>query len=511
MKTRTFLVFTFLVISNLSLAQGRKSNWQIGYNSGLSPFVTSEKAKISFLGGSTLIQAQTRKMNFKAVEGNISDKNGNLLMTSNGVWIANANGDTMLNGNGLNPGLMVNGSTGCSCLKMLNSNLFLPYPGDTTKYILFHTVANYYASLLATELFYTTIDMNLDGGLGGVISKNQIVFSDTLMWSIAAVKHGNGRDWWILMVKDSSDIIFKVLLTASGIYSVTSQSVGGDINYHTSLGQSVFSSDGKKFAYTAGWIDTTGGTYKFITNIRLFDFDRCSGSLSNYRNIPNSNYYSSIGLCFSGNSQYLYSATVHNIFQIDTDLTIPMLDTVAVNDGYFSPISPFQSDFYSMYLAEDNKIYITSGNGVVDLHYINHPDSASIACDVQQHAMHLPCFNSRTIPNHPNYELGADIGSVCDTLPLGLKIISKAFGQKTVNINPNPVVDFFYINYELQVHENGLFILYDTFGKEVLRRNLYGSMKTLLVNNLELPSGIYFYSTSVQNKLVSQGKIAVVK
>ena len=56
-----------------------------------------------------------------------------------------------------------------------------------------------------------------------------------------------------------------------------------------------------------------------------------------------------------------------------------------------------------------------------------------------------------------------------------------------------------------------MFILYDTFGKEVLSRNLCGSIKTLLVNDIDLFNGIYYYSAIQSNKVIDRGKVAVVK
>lgn len=69
-----------------------------------------------------------------------------------------------------------------------------------------------------------------------------------------------------------------------------------------------------------------------------------------------------------------------------------------------------------MYLAGDGRIYVSSLNSTLTLHYITYPDSVGIACNVQQHAFPVPCYSYATVPNHPNYFLGVDSGSVCDTL-----------------------------------------------------------------------------------------------
>jgi hypothetical protein len=73
--------------------------------------------------------SEFRKMSFKGTQANISDSNGNLLMASNGIWIANATGDTMLNGGGLNPGLITpNWQFG---MPMTYNNIFCHFHPDT--------------------------------------------------------------------------------------------------------------------------------------------------------------------------------------------------------------------------------------------------------------------------------------------------------------------------------------------------------------------------------------------
>ncbi|MBL0051462.1 MAG: hypothetical protein IPP29_08100 [Bacteroidetes bacterium] len=68
-------------------------------------------------------------MTFYGTQATISDSAGNFLMSSNGIFIADATNDTMDNGDSLNPGTVVNQwSDG---LLYPNANLFLPWPGDT--------------------------------------------------------------------------------------------------------------------------------------------------------------------------------------------------------------------------------------------------------------------------------------------------------------------------------------------------------------------------------------------
>ncbi len=148
----------------------------------------------------------------------------------------------------------------------------------------------------------------------------------------------------------------------------------------------------------------------------MFDFDRCSGIFSNPRVIDISDSLPGLGLAFSPDSKYLYACSIWRVFQINTDSAVMYVDTVALWDGYSSPNPPLYTHFWLMYLAANGKIYISTDASTVDLHYINYPDNGSIACDVQQHALHLPCYVSRADVNHPNYYLGRLVGSPCDTL-----------------------------------------------------------------------------------------------
>ena len=220
MKSKIIVIYLFICSSNL-FGQGYNHQWLLGYVN--APYLT---ATMSFDSSSYNLQTGFRKMKFDDAEGNISDQNGNFLMSSNGQWIANANNDTMLNGSGLNP-----------CPDLLNyprgsplafSNLILPFPGDSLKYILFHH--GFLEDGLQDPTYaimQSIIDMTLDGGLGGITIKNDTILSDTLNWGFGACKHANGRDWWIVVQKQNSPKLYKILLTPIGIQSITLQNQGG--------------------------------------------------------------------------------------------------------------------------------------------------------------------------------------------------------------------------------------------------------------------------------------------
>jgi hypothetical protein len=310
--------------------------------------------------------------------------------------------------------------------------------------------------------------MTLQAGLGAVVSnqKNLIAIQDTIIWGFSACKHANGRDWWVVALKDSSNMIYKVLITPNGISSITTQQVNMPVPVHANASQPSFSPDGTKFAFKSG----RGGPNAYH-DVRIFSFDRCTGMFDSSGYVIRNNEFG-FGLAFSPNSKYLYHSSFDKVYQLDTDApNISLTDTtIAVFDGYCYPYGSLCTDFWLMYLAANSKIYITSSNFVIDLHYINSPDSAGIACDVQQHALHLPCFYARGNVNHPNYYLGPITGSVCDSLGLSIQEINHEFRFR---VYPNPVLNnTLNIGYLLPQNQNGLFQVYDVTGKVVFKYSL---------------------------------------
>src|SRR5215203_1471064 len=138
-KPLTFFCITvsLLLHQTHAICQGKNHNWLVGYDVALADTnVTSTKATLNYNTTGLTIFPETRKMAFRATQGNISDEAGNLIIVSNGCWIANATGDTMLNGEGLNTGnFAVLGWCGTTTgLPMSHGNVILPFPGDTSKF-----------------------------------------------------------------------------------------------------------------------------------------------------------------------------------------------------------------------------------------------------------------------------------------------------------------------------------------------------------------------------------------
>jgi hypothetical protein len=131
---------------------------------------------------------------------------------------------------------------------------------------------------------------------------------------------------------------------------------------------------------------------------------------------------------------------------------------------------PLATLFDIAQLAPDGKIYIGTGNSTDKLHVIHSPDSAGLACNIEQHGIALPRYFSNSLPNHPNYHLGPVDGSVCDSLGINASV-PEGVMQAAVKAWPNPSTGTFTIRYAAQP-EAGELEVRDLGGRLVLRERL---------------------------------------
>ena len=153
---KAFIIIGFILIaSSKLLSQGFYNHtWLLGNFF----FLQDPKGRMVIDSAGYTHSVEYRKMPFLGTEATICDAQGNFLMSTNGIWIANANNDTMMNGTGLNPG----GVTGSwpYGLPMVANAVFLPFPGDTGKYLLVHHSQDQYAASYPAFQCYA-VDLSL--------------------------------------------------------------------------------------------------------------------------------------------------------------------------------------------------------------------------------------------------------------------------------------------------------------------------------------------------------------
>jgi hypothetical protein len=476
-------------------SQGRNHQFLFGDKNTPDSYTTAFRGRLLFDSTNLTVVPDSFGMAFAQTQGNISDEQGNLLMVSNGIYIMNAAGDTMLNGAGLNPGPAAS-TFSIYGMPIPNGNVVLPMPDDSNKYILLHHTEEFIPGYPSVKLYMTTIDMTLDGGLGGVTSKNFVINQDTCDWGIASCRHANGRDWWIVIPKTQSDTLITFLLTPQGIYQTSRQGFGlpGAIG---NVGTPLFSQDGSKFSIST--LTVVNNVY--FHDVRLYDFDRCSGQFSNAK-LDSVDNEPGFGSNFSPNGKYLYALSFSNIYQYQTDTSdfSGSRKLVATYDGF---LSLSRTTFWHSFLAANGKIYITSEGRVVDVTCIEYPDSLDTACFVNQHSVHLPSWTFRGHVNHPNYYLGRLSGSPCDTLTWVGTDEFQPHDFK-MRVSPNPSNGNFKLVYLLPQNEPGQLKIYDLTGRVVYKQYLppWSSLQYISLPNLS--SGIYSCIIESKNERVVQ-------
>ncbi len=458
--------------------QGKNNLWMGGTNSEEPiPFGGTD---LEFQSGSVVVSYVQRDIDFRRTNANISNDSGNLLFSTNGAYLANATGDTLLNGTGLNPSWYT--SQFPEGLHLSQSCLILPKPAELGVYYLIHGTLDNVPGPNALFLYQTTVDMSLDGGLGGVVSKNQVLISDALNTGrVTAVRHANGRDWWVFCHKVNTNSFYRLLVSPAGVALDGTQSIG--IVRPPDNGQATFSPDGSRFAYYWGEDE----------DLEIFDFDRCTGLFSDPVHILIDDANSMGGVAFSPNSRYLYVSSVMDVYQYDTeapDIAASMVH-VATWDGFYSPAWPAATLFDIAQLAPDGKVYIGTGNSTLHMHVVHDPDSAGLACNMDQHGVALPTYYSNSLPNHPNYHLGPVDGSICDSLGINAAVSEVAL-QQTLRAFPNPSVGgHFAVHYAAQPMAGEL-LVHDTDGRVVLRERLPSWSQVHQVAMPDVAPGLYY-------------------
>lgn len=415
MKKQTVIFLAGLFQCVAMYAQWHDNHWILG---GINqpPFQHMDANLFTFDSNELKVGISNHKLNLSVAKLIMSDENGDFIFYSNGLKINDNNDELMLNGDTLNAGPLVNSIIGCqTCGYYLGkSMLCLPF-SNVGLYQIVHLVREAGQTPNIPTLLITAIDMSQNNGDGVIASKNVEVISSNAIESPVSSRHANGEDWWIIVPEVYDSLYWQLLLTKNGVIQVTPQKIGGyplPTTNTTNGGQNTFSPDGTKF------ID-----YGSELGLRVFDFDRCTGFLSNPIHLafphPIENK-PSVGVAVSPNSRFLYACNAHTIVQFDlwsNNLTASV-DTVAFWDGNMDPTEA-TSYFFDMLLGPDGKIYIgTPSLYSKAIHVINYPNKKGDACDVRQRYIQLPNNEDGDFPLFPNYRLGPLDGSPCDTLGL---------------------------------------------------------------------------------------------
>ena len=412
-------VFLGFLSINL-IAQKHDYHWITGYGSNVgNPDFGLSILQFEDFGKVDTFSKKDSSFDMDFFNVSMSDSNGSLQFYCNGVGLNNHLHQLMENGDGMSG---FPGSTGeDGGYAMTQGGISVPWPGTSDQFFLLQEKGEYFPfqedhRFKTTALLYSRIDMSANGGEGNIVEKRMVFLQDTVeRGKSKLVRHANGRDWWHIKNKLDENVFYRTLITPQGPEVIGEQTVG--LPVMQGAGQAVFSPDGSKYVIFNS-ISADVGLY-----LDIYDFDRCTGLLSNHQKLHFSHDGGPGGVAISPNSRYLYHSSHWYIYQFDLLATniAASKDTVAIYD---LNVDWFPTTFFAAQLASDGRIYVISPNGVPVMHQIEYPDEPGEACIVKQHSVRLPTLNSFSIPNNPNYRLGPIDGSPCDTL--GIDNLPKA-------------------------------------------------------------------------------------
>lgn len=364
----------------VATAQNETDNWYFG-----------DKAALNF---STCNPTVVSGSQINTVEGcaTISDPQGNLLFYTDGMKVWRKDNTLMLNGAGLL------GHTSSA-----QSGVIVPQPGNDSIYYIF-TIDYEFGN---NGLRYSIVNMKHDGGFGEVTSKNIVLYQPvftSVNERIAAIRHGNRKDIWVITREFLSNKYLAWLITETGVSTTPVESITQNYFYlpaSISRGYLKPSPDGSMLI----------SAYRDYPFFEVSKFNNQTGIISNTVNINSmpsalnrtgiSNPY---GVEFSSNNKLFYITSRVDftgtctgcltfndyIFQYSAAVfdSLSISNSVIVIDSTASIANPTYFTLGALQLTKNGKIYfcIATKN---KLGVITNPNVPGVGCNSQMDAVNL--------------------------------------------------------------------------------------------------------------------------
>ncbi len=388
MTTKLKQLLFFLLLSTSICAQNEGNVWCFGNQKGLN-----------FNAGSNLIADNNAMQTFEGC-ASICDAEGNLLFYSNGggrapgqfeqntgmIW--NTNHGVMYDMMGMEGG-------GFSSHQ---SSVIVPKPNTPNHYYLF-TMDESEGNTDGTPkrgFSYFEIDMDENGGLGGVVDYVESLVLNTEE-VLAACRHANGVDYWVVIYNLGTDMLDFFSVTSAGVNFSSSAAMPSNVGAPQYV---IFSPDGQKM-------------YVRNSNL-LFDFDDNTGQISNPISIEPVDPSLIFGCSFSQNSKYLYMINISALIRFDMTAS-DVLGSMDIVEELDNPTDALV--FWEMQMAPNGNIYILEPfilNPDVELSVLNCANSEGAYLERSIHSypgevfIGLPNFTNHIFANENDLSVTID-------------------------------------------------------------------------------------------------------
>jgi hypothetical protein len=445
----------FTLLTSTTSAQNQFSQWRFGQGAGLdftsgSPVVVSNSMIYTNEGSASIADAAT----------------GTLLFYTDGVTVYDTTNTQMPNGFGLSGDVTTT-----------QSALIVQQPSHDSLYYVF-TVPSDAAGF--SDLRYSVVNMNLNGGLGDVAAKNLFMAAgDTISEKATAIRHCNGKDWWIIFHAignnhflswklDSTGLSPNPVVSAAGTVVTTAQNAG--------LGWLTSSNDATTLvspSYSLGTVD-------------LVTFHNDSGTVSNP--IILSGFTKAYGTAFSPNDQVLY---------VTDDMSLAQFD---LSSGVAATIMASRQDIITeanmmraIRLGPDGKLYVAR-EWEGHLGMVNFPNTLGFGCTYTALGVALsPGSNSLGLPNTYSFT----VANPCDP-PVSAPDPDGIQGLALTQVYPMPFESKFWVDLHADAAGPVDIKILDLQGRLVhtATQELNAGMNHLPVQTHDLAAGIYILRIS---------------
>ncbi len=311
---------------------------------------------------------------------------GQLLFYTDGITVLNRLHQPMPNGRGLK-----------GQYSSTQSALILPMPGDSNRYYIFTAGVGDYVPDAIRGIHYSVVDMTLDGGLGDVIpSEKNIQLAASATEKLTAVRHCNGRAFWVITHEIYGDAFRLYLVNHSGVSAIPVETRIGAFHGTTDaggIGYACVSPNSRRLAVAIFDLGL----------VEIFDIDRKNGTLSNRVSIHAADSAGlTYGVCFSPDGSKLYVTG-------DRDPYIAQFD-ISGNDS--ARIAATRVELYrstevgdyigAVEIGPDGRIYVAHKSD--HLGVITNPNARGLACGYVHEGFDLAGGNS--MKGLPNFVVG---------------------------------------------------------------------------------------------------------
>ncbi len=368
------------LLTNEARAQKNEMQWVFGYHAGLD-----------FTSG-TPVPFQSAIEGFGEGNASVCDANGKLLFYTEGSFVWDRNNRLMPNGSNLTG---LSSTTSYSVTSSASQGtLIIPMPGDTTKYFVFSLSSMEQNSVgKAGRLYYSIIDMTLNGGLGDVVPDKKGIFIDSALSERMTAVVGDRCNIWVICCS----IEAKIKAYEIDFSVVKKEPVVSNVGIRQEFtGYLVVSPDGKKIAATKCYVFGGGND-----GVSLFDFDISTGLATNPVVLMPG--YGGYGVAFSPDNSKLYAAgSFQHLFQ--WDLTSNNATAIAASETRIG-----DATMTSIKLGPDGKLYLKSSDNFIGS--INNPNYGGANCDYTPNVIRLAAGTSihSGLPNQvPEFNFSKD-------------------------------------------------------------------------------------------------------